>query len=102
IKVMKNKLQTFSEDEALAHYAMQRQLGKWVIEGEKKLKYEEGIEKGKENERKVILNLLLKEKYSNESLLWLDECSNDQLQDVFKYVYTNISMNDLKSTILSR
>ncbi|MEG0366182.1 MAG: hypothetical protein RR585_05070, partial [Coprobacillus sp.] len=87
-----------------------RQLGKWVIEGEKKLKYEEGlqqgiekgIEKGKENERKVILNLLLKEKYSNESLLWLDECSNDQLQDVFKYVYTNISMNDLKSTIFSR
>ncbi|MEG0366181.1 MAG: hypothetical protein RR585_05065 [Coprobacillus sp.] len=59
---MKNKLQTFSEDEALTHYAMQRQLRKWVIEGEKKLKYEESIIIGKiiDSQTKVIRILLKK------------------------------------------
>ncbi|MEG0549051.1 MAG: Rpn family recombination-promoting nuclease/putative transposase, partial [Coprobacillus sp.] len=42
IKVMKKKLETFKQDKELAHYAMQRQLGRWVVEGEKRLKYEEG------------------------------------------------------------
>ncbi|MEG0684642.1 MAG: hypothetical protein RR428_06250, partial [Coprobacillus sp.] len=100
-KVMKKKLETFKQDKELAHYAMQRQLGRWVVEGEKRLKYEEGIEEGKVNERKTILMKLLKDKYSNESLSWLDKCSPDQLDCVFNYIYSNITMNDLKHNILN-
>ncbi|MEG0549438.1 MAG: hypothetical protein RR518_11615, partial [Coprobacillus sp.] len=73
------------------------QLGRWVVEGEKRLKYDEG----KADERKAILTKLLSDKYSNESLSWLDECSFEQLDHVFNYIYSNISMNDLKHNILN-
>lgn len=97
---MKSKQETFSQDEALAHYAMQRQLGKWVIEGEKKLKYEEGIAQGI-NEGKVIeknrnVKAVIQSLYQTQDCDWIDNCSYEELDIIFEQALNRIPLSKIQ------
>ncbi|MEG0365983.1 MAG: hypothetical protein RR585_04050, partial [Coprobacillus sp.] len=70
-----------------------------VIEGEKKLKYEEGIEKGKilDSQTKVI-RILLK-KYPQSTLDWIKDCSYEQLNIIFDQAIEDVPLSQIQQNI---
>lgn len=103
IQVMKKKAERFNQDEGLAHYAMQRQLGKWVIEGEKKLKYEEGIQQGikegKVGEKLKDVRTVIQRLYKTNNSDWLDNCSYEQLDIIFDQALMNTPLSQIQQNI---
>ncbi|MEG0453290.1 MAG: hypothetical protein RR558_09515, partial [Coprobacillus sp.] len=90
------KLETFKQDKELAHYAMQRQLGRWVVEGEKRLKYEEGKADQKLKDVQAVVQSL----YSISHLDWLNCCTYEQLDIIFNQALCHTPLSQIKQSLI--
>ena len=121
VDIMEHKFQTFTEEEKIAYYAMQRELGRQDIQNqikegrEKALKegHEEGLHQGlqqglqqglhqglQQGERQGSLNIvkkLFKEYYPDESMDIIENCTQKQLEDISIMIFNHQTIEEIKN-----
>ena len=81
-----------SDEEMIKSYGIEQE--RLLIESRMMRNWEEGIKRGKlESAKKLI-----EEKYHQDSL-WIESCSEIQIESVFHYIIENISYHELKNKV---
>ena len=104
VKIMKEKIERFNQDEQLRDMAYKRSLNRWANERDKQDMYEkgkeegieEGIKQGIEQGKYNLIKQLFNKYYPEEDDSILESLNNEQYDKIFKMILDNRSINEIK------
>ena len=100
VKIMKEKIDRFNQDEQLRDMAYKRSLNRWANERDKQDMYEkgkeEGIKQGIIEKSKEKTKQLFNKYYPKEDDSILENLNNEQYDKIFEMILDNRSINEIK------
>ena len=103
VKIMKEKIERFNQDEQLRDMAYKRSLNRWANERDKQDMYEkgkeEGIKQGIEQGKYNLIKQLFNKYYPEEDDNILENLNNEQYDKIFEMILNNYSIEKIKNII---
>ena len=99
VDIMEHKFHRFTEEEKIAYYAMQRELGRQDIENRIKEGHEEGLKQGLQQGMYAIVLTMFRKKFPHEDDSFLKQCSEDQLQEISERILDNQGIKNIMMII---
>src|SRR5699024_11574182 len=104
VKIMKEKIERFNQDEQLRDMAYKRSLNRWANERDKQDMYEkgkeegieEGIKQGIEQGKYNLIKQLFNKYYPEEDDNILENLNNQEYDKIFEMNLDNRSINEIK------
>ena len=100
VKIMKEKIDRFNQDEQLRDMAYKRSLNRWANERDKQDMYEkgkeEGIKQGIEQGKYNLIKQLFNKYYPEEDDNILENLNNQEYDKIFEMILDNRSINEIK------
>ena len=96
IEIMKEKLNTFNEDEELLDIAYKRALNRRIQELDKRDMYNQG----KKDEKRESVMKMLEYKYPLEDIYFIENLTYEQYEEIFMMILRGKRLTDIENYIL--
>lgn len=99
-KILLDKYNEFPKETELYSWALALEDNERYFDFKMNESYEEGMVKGKEEERLAVAKRLVSKKYQVEDVTWLDTLTSKQVDAIFDYVLEIEDVSVFKQKIL--